>query len=69
MCDSGTNDKKIKVYAVTKPDYPGNSCTYRDGATVIDGEFLGAEVGDSITVTLLEMTEDQFDNLAEFEGW
>lgn len=69
MCDSGKNDKKIQVYKVTRPDCPGNSCTYKDGDTLIDGEFDGADVGDSIMVTLVEMTEDEFENLDEFEGW
>ena len=54
---------------MTRTDYPGNSCTYRDWDTLRDGELDGAEVGDKITVELLEMTEHQFENLPEFEGW
>jgi hypothetical protein len=68
-CDSGTNDRKIRVFKVTRPDYPGNSCTYRDAATAIDGEFDGAEPGDTIHITLMEMSEDELERLPEFEGW
>jgi len=69
MCDSGTNDKLVRVYTVTRKDYPGNSCTYRDAGTLIDGEFDGAEIGDSISITLGQMTEHQLENLPDFEGW
>ena len=70
MCDSGTNDKIVNAYVVTRLDYaPGNSCTYRDGATLIDAEFDGAEEGDSIVITLKRMTEDQLEKLPDFEGW
>jgi hypothetical protein len=69
MCDSGVNDKKVKAYKVTRADYPGASCTYSDGETLIDCEFNGAEIGDSIIVTLLEMTEEQLEMLPEFTGW
>ena len=74
MCDSGTNDKKVRMFKVTRADYPGASCTYGDLATVqdaeVDGaEFDGAEIGDKITIELVEMTEDERENLPEFEGW
>ena len=69
MCDSGTNDKMVHGYKVTRSDYPGNSCSYRDGATAIYAELDGAEVGDKITIELIQMTEDQWEDLPEFEGW
>lgn len=69
MCDSGTNDQKIKVYRVTRPDYPGTSCTYRDWTTVFDAEIADADAGSKIGIEVLEMTEHQFENLPEFEGW
>ena len=69
MCDSGMNDKKVRAYRVTRSDYPGNNCTYRNVDTLIDGEFDGAEVGDKITIELVEMTEDQLESLPDFEGW
>jgi hypothetical protein len=69
MGDSGTNDTRVRAYRVTRADYPGTSCTYRDAQTAIDAEFDGAEVGDKVTIEMIEMTEDEFDNLPEFEGW
>lgn len=59
----------MRAFLVTRTDYPGNSCTYRDGGTLIDAEFDGAEAGDSIQITLLDMTAEQLDALPEFEGW
>jgi len=39
----------------------------------LSGEFDGveeyAEVGDKITIEIIEMPEEEFDNLPEFEGW
>jgi len=70
MCDSGTNDKKVRMFKVTRPDLGTNqSCTYGDLATIQDAEFDGAEIGDKITIELVEMTEDERENLPEFEGW
>jgi hypothetical protein len=69
MCDSGTNDKPVRMFKVTRADYPGNSCAYGDLATIQDAEFDGAEIGDKITIELIEITEDERENLPEFEGW
>ena len=70
MCGSGTNEKKVRMFKVTRPDLGINRrCTYGDLATVQDAEFDGAEIGDKITIELIEMTEDERENLPEFEGW
>lgn len=69
MCDSGTNDKMIRGYTVTRADYPGSSCSYRDWGTLLDAELDGAEIGDKITIELIQMTEDKWEDLPEFEGW
>lgn len=59
----------MKAYRITRPDLGDTrSCVYRDWATV-EAEFDGAEVGDKITVELVEMTKEQLDNLPDFEGW
>lgn len=71
MCDSGTNDKKVLAYKVTR-EADGNgkkSCTYRSMDAVADAEFDGAEPGDKIEIELVEMTEHELENLPEFEGW
>lgn len=41
--------------------------------SAIDGELLESlddmEIGDSITLTIVDMTEEEFNNLEEFSGW
>lgn len=69
MCDSGTNDRKIFAYRVTRPGYIGTSCTYRDMNTLFDAELSDAGVGSRIEIEVLQMTEHEFENLSEFEGW
>lgn len=69
MCDSGTNDKKVKVFKVFRPDCGGQHWITRDWATIQDGEFEDGEPGDRIIIELAEMTEDQIEKLPEFEGW
>ena len=69
MCDSGTNDKKIICYKVERPDYPGTFCMFKDSGSLLDAELDPGEVGDSIVVTIVKMTEDEFEDLGEFEGW
>lgn len=71
MGDSGTNDKKIRCVKVTRPlmDDGRASVTYRLESFSASDEFDGAEFGDVIKLELLEMTEEAFDALPEFEGW
>lgn len=69
MCDSGTNDRRVRGYKVTRPEYGATNCSYRDWDTLRDAELDGADVGDKIVIELIEMTEDQWENLPEFEGW
>jgi hypothetical protein len=59
----------MRMFKVTREDYPGQSWVSRDLATVQDAEFDGADIGDSITVTLVEVTQEQLDKSPEFEGW
>jgi hypothetical protein len=61
--------EKMPVFKVSRPGYGKKFCVYRDGATLIDVEFSGAELGDVIHVELAEMTKDQLESLDEFEGW
>ena len=35
----------------------------------INGEKDGNETGDSITITFIEMEEEEYNKLTEFEGW
>lgn len=68
MCDSGTNDQKVTAFKVNRPDYGNKWCIFRAWGDV-ESEFDGADYGDSITVTMIQMTQDELDNLPEFEGW
>ena len=69
MCDSGTNEKKIRVYRVTRPDYGGKDwCIFRSWNEIED-ELKYGEPEDQIIVAVLDLTEEELDNLPEFEGW
>lgn len=59
----------ITTYVVTRPEYTGTSCTYRDAATLIDCELADAEEGHSIVITPKKMTVEALESLPEFEGW
>jgi hypothetical protein len=62
--------KKKLFINVTRPDtHPGMTCTYHYDTFSIDNEMDGAEVGDSITLTLVEMTEEEYKDLGDFDGW
>lgn len=63
--------KKIKVYELSSSDQKIIYTTPWDLASGIETDVDGLmEVGDSIElkVTLIEMTQEEFDNLKEFEG-
>jgi hypothetical protein len=59
----------MRVFKVKRPDYGNKWCIYRDWATVLDGEFDGAEVGNVVHVEMAEMSEAELEQLPEFEGW
>jgi hypothetical protein len=63
-------DKKKPYVEVTRPDtHAGLSCFWPlVGFSVID-EMDSAEEGDSIVLTLRMMTEKEFEDLGDFEGW
>ena len=62
-------DDPVEVFMVTRPDFGEQFCVYRTWEDVKDGEFDGAEDGDTIYVTLKTMTQYELDNLPDFEGW
>ena len=69
MCDSGTNDQKVKVFKITRPDYGKTSWVSPDWDIIKDAEFDGMEVGDKIGIEVVEMTQHELENLKDFEGW
>ena len=65
-----TADGKTVCIKVTRPETHGSdSCTYRFSNFDLEAEFDGAEMGESITLTIIAMTEQEIDDLPEFEGW
>lgn len=60
----------MKYLKVTRP---GESSSYiqpiTEIANAVDGEFDGAEIGERITLELVEMTDDEFNKLPDFAGW
>jgi hypothetical protein len=58
------DDRKIKVYTVHKPDSSTvKHHTYSDLVTLIDKEFTHAAIGERFTITIGEMTEEEYENL------
>ena len=70
MCDNdGIPDNTKKRFFKVSREYMG-SWISRDWDTIKDSEFDGGmDVGDSITITSVEMTEAELAALPEFEGW
>lgn len=40
-----------------------------EAGSAIDAEFDGSEPGDKITMALVEMEEEEYKKLPEFQGW
>lgn len=61
---------KIACVEITRPDtHPGLSCIYRLSHFSAADEMDGSEEGDSVTLTLRMMTEQEIIDLPDFEGW
>ena len=60
----------MKVLKVERFDVPGNyHMPIEQAANIVDGEFCDSEPGDAIKLTLVEMPEEEYDALPDFEGW
>jgi len=60
----------IKKYVrITRKESAGYIQPLNELATALDGEFDGAEVGDQVTLELIEMEESDYEALPEFGGW
>jgi len=59
----------IEVFMVTRPEFGNKFCVYRTWEDVKDGEFDGAEDGETIYVTMKMMTPEELDALPDLEGW
>ena len=55
---------------VTRNDMPGSYVQkIEEIGNALDGELDGATPGTAITFTLVEMTDEEYENTPEFEGW
>ncbi len=63
--------KRNPYLKVTRPDTHGDqSCTYKwPGECLIENELDDAEIGESIRIELVDMTDEEFEALGDFEGW
>lgn len=68
MCDSGTADQKIKVAQLYLDGVPGYCVPMAVAGALIQDELESLEDG-LLSVKIVEMTQEQFDNAPEFEGW
>lgn len=55
---------------VTRPGLPGGYTQSLDTIDwAIDAEFDCPEVGDKLILEVIEMDEEEYNNLPDFEGW
>jgi len=60
----------MKLIKIQRPDSHGQqSCTMPLKSFSCEDEFDGAEVGEEILLTLVEMSQEEYDQLPEFSGW
>jgi hypothetical protein len=59
----------MKYIKIIRNGHGGYIQPLHEMANAIDGEFDGSEIGDTITLKLVEMSEEEYENLPEFTGW
>lgn len=69
-CHVRTADGKLSCVEVRRDDtHPGTFCVWKMAEFDIRAEMDGMEVGESIQLTYLELTDEEFDDLGDFDGW
>lgn len=58
-----------KFIEITRPGMGGYIQPIEDLADAIDGEFNGANPGDMIILTLVDVSREEYDAMPEFTGW
>lgn len=62
-----------KFIKVTRSDNQGGYIqSLKEAMNIIDGEFDDIEdmpVGTTVHLTVVEMTQEEYDNLGDFQGW
>ena len=61
------SEKKV-YYKLSLVDLIGDYCVYPDFDSIYF-EIDAAEVGTKFEIEIVEMTEEEFEDLGEFEGW
>lgn len=63
--------QKLKCVTIVRPDLGRSGYTAPMDAArdLIVDELDGTEVGDTLVLTVCEMTEDELNALPEFTGW
>lgn len=65
-----TRDGKLCCVEVTRSDtHPGTSCVCKFNDFDLAAEMDDSEVGDRITLKYVELTDEEFDDLGDFDGW
>lgn len=63
-------DAKQRYIRIKRPDLGGSyTVPLDDNLGVLRDEFDGSEPGDSVVLELVEMAQEEYDALPEFEGW
>lgn len=62
---------KIPCIKVTRPALDGGRqcCIFTIRQFSAADEFDGADIGEMLNLEYIEMTQEEFDALPEFEGW
>jgi hypothetical protein len=65
-----TKDGKLCCVEVRPPDsHPGMCCTWKMSDFDISAEMDGCEVGEEIQLRYVELTDEEFTALGDFDGW
>jgi len=65
-----TREGKLCCVEVRRPDtHPGMCCTWKFDDFDLRAEMDGSEVGEEIVLKYVELTDQQFDDLGDFDGW
>ena len=60
---------KITVYMVAADGLSGPACVWINWEDALQEKRDLEEAGEFVTITILEMTQNEYDSLEEFEGY
>lgn len=61
----------MRYVKVQAPDFSGGSFVVplEEVGTAVTDNFVGGDLGSTLVLTLVEMTEEEYNNLPEFTGF